>query len=322
MRYLPVSGVILLVFILGSVTLATRAEWQKQRSGSLAWLYAIQFLDSETGFAGGSNGTLLKTNNGGREWKKVRLPVTDMIRDVHFLDSLNGWMLCDRGRSRSGRNASYLMRTADGGITWSAVDLKDSPERFSRLFFGTSGKGYLIGEGGMMTVLPLDGKPETRAVLPSRFLMVDGAVLEDSRIVLAGGGGSLIFSDDSGRSWLAASFAGSRAESKLNAVYFVDREIGWTSGNGGSIFSTTDGGRSWRQQISNTRANILDIVFHDRANGFAVGDGGVIVRTRDSGANWVVEESGVKHRLERLAFAGKRAIAVGFGGTIISTDLP
>jgi photosystem II stability/assembly factor-like uncharacterized protein len=314
--------IIIVLTLIGSAALAAYADWQKQNSGTLAWLQAVQFLDGQTGFAAGSNGTLLATNDGGGRWTKIPIPGKDMIRDVHFVDRSNGWMLCDRGKFRSGANPSYLLRTADGGKTWTAVEFKNSPERFSRLIFSAGGIGFLIGEGGVMSGLPSGEKTETRTVLPARFLMTDGAAPDGSRMLLIGGRGSLIASDDGGRIWRQAGFTGAHPESKLNSVFFVDSERGWVSGNGGILFSTSDGGRSWNPQRSATEIDLLDVAFYDLEIGFAVGDGGIVVRTTDSGKSWAVEKSGTKHRLERLAFAGRRAIAVGFGGTIISTDLP
>lgn len=312
----------LLLMLFAFSIAATGADWEKRESGSLAWLHAVQFLDANAGFAAGSNGTLLVTSDAGKSWKKLAVPVTDTIRDVHFTDRSHGWMLCDRGGFRSGRNASYLLRTQDAGATWSPVEFGDSSERFSRLFFSAGGTGFLVGEGGLLSRLAVGDKAETKSVLPVRFLMMDGAVPDDSRIVLIGGGGSLISSVDNGRSWQSARFNGTRPESKLNAVYFVDGQNGWVSGNGGIVLSTEDGGRSWSSRTAGTDADLFDIAFFDLRTGFAVGENGTAVRTADSGTSWTLEKSGSKHRLERLAFTGKRVIAVGFGGTILSRDLP
>jgi photosystem II stability/assembly factor-like uncharacterized protein len=319
---MKIGRAILLLFLLGFAASAVRPDWQKRESGSLAWLYAVQFLDANIGFAAGSNGTLLATGDAGVRWKKLDVPVTDTIRDVHFLDRSNGWMLCDRGKLRSGKNPSYLLRTADSGKTWSQVEFKNSTERYGRLFFSANGVGYLVGEGGVISGLPTDERAETRSILPVRFLMVDGVVLGDSKIFLAGGGGSLISSDDLGRNWHTARLTDLHPASKLNAIFFADRQIGWVAGNSGKIFSTDDGGRSWQWQTTGTEADIFDIAFYDRKTGFAVGDAGTVLRTTDAGVSWRAENNVSKHRLERLAFAGRRAIAVGFGGTIISTDLP
>ena len=43
-------------------------SWQKQTTNSLARLTSIHFTDAQHGWAAGSNGTLLKTGDGGATW--------------------------------------------------------------------------------------------------------------------------------------------------------------------------------------------------------------------------------------------------------------
>lgn len=314
---------IFFLMILGLVVSAEGATWKKEKSGTLAWLHAIQFVDASHGFAAGSNGTLLATSDGGTLWRKIPVGSNDTIRDIYFRDRSNGWLLCDRGRFQIGtaKNASYLLRTTDGGGSWTTLELRSSAERFSRLFFSEGGKGYFIGEGGIIAGLSDTDGSETRSSLPLRFLMVDGVALGNSRLLLTGGGGSIITSDDGGQNWQEAKFLGGRPEAKLNAVFFIDDKRGWAAGNGGTLLATDDGGRTWKSRAMETAVNIFDIEFFDRNKGFAVGDGGIILRTEDSGSTWAVENSGLKHRLERLAFAGNKIMAVGYGGTIVSTEL-
>ena len=310
-----------LMLLLAVASSVMAADWRKQDSGSLAWLQAVEFIDADRGFAAGSNGTLLATQDGGASWRKLRVPTADTIRDVYFADISNGWMLCDRGRTAGGKNPAYLMRTIDGGKTWSVIELAASRERFSRMFFTPTGR-LLVGEGGVVAWLPEDGKPEARHWLPIKFRILDGEMVSGSRMILAGGGGTLIFSDDNGRSWQNGVFTSSRPEQKLNSIFFANENAGWTAGAAGMIFFTGDRGRTWRPQSSGTTAEILDIGFFDGMNGFAVGDGGMILGTHDQGKTWMFEKSGTPHRLERIAFEGDRAIAVGFGGTIITAALP
>ncbi|MGD9562331.1 MAG: WD40/YVTN/BNR-like repeat-containing protein [Pyrinomonadaceae bacterium] len=317
-KYLAFS--LLLVF--GCVLSAAGGVWEKRDSGVLAWLYAVEFLDGQTGFAAGSNGTLLATIDGGTHWIKLELPVSDTVRDIHFVDRSNGWLLCDRGRFDSSRNASYLLRTADAARTWSIVEFTGRSERFSRLFFSPNGTGYAVGEGGIMSGLPSEENAQLNGTLPVHFLMSDGTALDASTLVLVGGGGTVIVSNSAGRRWTAARFAGKRPTWKLNAVSFVDQRNGWIAGSRGSVYSTVDGGGLWRAGNSGTEADLLDIAFYDRNNGFAVGGAGIILRTGNAGATWTSDTSRSRHRLERLAFAGKRVVAVGFGGTILTTELP
>ena len=53
------------------------------------------------------------------------------------------------------------------------------------------------------------------------------------------------------------------------------------------------------------------------AEGFAVGEEGTILHTTTGGNVWKIEETGSKHKLERIFFVGQKGFAVGFGGTIL-----
>ncbi len=301
---------------------AASAEWRKIETGSLAWLHAIQFVDDDRGWAGGSNGTLLSTGNGGETWKKERVPTADTIRDIFFLDRLTGWLLVERDRfEKAAANRSYLLRTSDGGRNWAAIEFSYSPERFARMVFTARGQGVVIGEGGFVVSIPEPGGVEVRTVLPERYLMLAGKAFDVGRLLLVGGGGSIVWTDD-GKNWNSARFANTAPTAKFNSVYFVDRSTGWAAGNSGSVFTTIDGGMTWSQRPLSVEADIYDIRFKNKEVGFAIGEKGVIVRTLDSGRTWFSAISGVKHRLEKLAFSGERVFAVGFGGTLLTERQP
>src|SRR5260370_19038471 len=46
-------------------------NWSRQRSGTMAWLRAVYFLDQRHGWVAGSGGTLLETKDGRDTWKKL-----------------------------------------------------------------------------------------------------------------------------------------------------------------------------------------------------------------------------------------------------------
>ncbi|HEX8920390.1 MAG TPA: YCF48-related protein, partial [Pyrinomonadaceae bacterium] len=95
--------------------------WTKQRSGSLAWLHAVYFLDENRGWAVGGRGALLSTNDGGDTWRLSRRPTEDALRDVYFSDEQNGWLVCERSiydLKTKEEPRTYLLRTMDGGESW------------------------------------------------------------------------------------------------------------------------------------------------------------------------------------------------------------
>ena len=77
-------------------TASAAGAWQKQRTGSMAWLHSVFFLDQNRGWVVGSRGTLLVTTDGGTNWRSLVHPSEDTIRDIYFADDLNGIIVCER----------------------------------------------------------------------------------------------------------------------------------------------------------------------------------------------------------------------------------
>ena len=65
---------IILFTLFMSFGLGQGGNWTSQTSGTLSFLYSIQMLDANTGFAVGSGGTILKTTNGGSNWTSQTSP--------------------------------------------------------------------------------------------------------------------------------------------------------------------------------------------------------------------------------------------------------
>lgn len=64
-----ISKIFILLLILASFQIA-KAEWVKRDVNTLSWLRAIYFVDSNTGWIGGSRGTFLTTTDSGKTWGK------------------------------------------------------------------------------------------------------------------------------------------------------------------------------------------------------------------------------------------------------------
>lgn len=105
------------------------------------------------------------------------------------------------------------------------------------------------------------------------------------RIVAVGDYGTVLLSDDEGRSWRQADRVPSRET--LTALSFIDARHGWAVGHGGLVLATVDGGATWEQRYGAGKDVALFAVrFADAERGLAVGAFGFAMETRDGGRNW------------------------------------
>jgi hypothetical protein len=302
---------------------AQGASWRRQRSGTMAWLHAVYFLDAEKGWAVGGNGVLLATVDGGGTWRVQRRPTEDSVRDVYFSDEQNGWLVCERSiyqLTTKDDPRTYLMSTGNGGANWKRVNVSgiDADARLVRALFAGDGRGWAFGEAGALYTTRDHGATWARQRVPTRYLLLGGAFLDSERGWLVGANATVLQTADGGETWREGVVTdGERV--RFTAVSFVDARRGWAVGAEGRIFATRDGGRNWRAQTSNTAADLLDVKFVNDSEGWACGAEGTLLHTTNGGARWTVEPSGTTHPLERLYFTDNtRGWAVGFGGTIIT----
>lgn len=310
------------------------SAWTKQRSGSLAWLHAVYFLDENRGWAVGGRGVLLTTEDGGNVWRVRQRPSEDALRDVYFSDEQNGWLVCERSiydLKTKDEPRTYLLRTTDGGAMWQKVNVtaKDVDARLVRALFTDNGRGWAFGEEGALYTTRDGGDNWERQRVPTRNLLLGGWFLNSEQGWLVGAGATLLQTADGGETWrsgmlvgftppAASGNAGSPLRVRFTAATFVDSKRGWAVGAEGRVFATRDGGRTWTAQTSNVSTDLYDVKFLDNYEGWAAGAGGTLLHTTDGGSHWTIEPSGTTHALERLCFVGRaHGWAVGFGGTII-----
>jgi photosystem II stability/assembly factor-like uncharacterized protein len=297
-------------------------EWAKQRTGTLAWLHSVYFVDQNRGFAVGSRGTLLMTDDGGKSWQQKYKPTDDVIRDIYFLDQNRGWIVCERNvydLKEKDEPRTYLMNTNDGGQRWTRVQMKgaDPDARIVRAVFKDSGRAWAFGEGGAIYSTRDFGGAWTKLTVPTRRLLLGGAFVDDDRGWLVGAGATILQTADGGETWHMSQLPEAEG-TRFSAISFIDNRLGWAVGSNGAIFRTINGGRTWLAQNSQVTADLLDVKFLDAVEGWAVGTDGTVIYTNNGGLNWTQQRTGVGHPLERVFFVDRtHAWAVGFGGTII-----
>jgi photosystem II stability/assembly factor-like uncharacterized protein len=127
--------------------------------------------------------------------------------------------------------------------------------------------------------------PALRLAHPTHAQML-AVARAGSRVVAVGDHGTVLLSDDGGKSWRQAREVPTRV--MLASVTFAGDKLGWAAGHWGVILHTEDGGETWKIQHSDTTVDqpLFSVYFSDASNGIAVGLWSLALRTTDGGASW------------------------------------
>ncbi len=102
----------------------------------IPFLSSISFTDSNSGWAVGWGGTILKYN--GDKWVKYKSPTRNSLNKVYFSNSGIGWIVGDYGTLLNFNNGQ-----------WEVFDLETN-ESLNDIFF-IDNHGYLVGTNGFMS---------------------------------------------------------------------------------------------------------------------------------------------------------------------------
>lgn len=138
--------------------------WQMQTSGTTASFRGIDSVDGTAAWASGTEGTVLKTIDGGLHWQKCAVPDGD--KDGATLDfrGVQAWDAQTAIVMASGPGEkSRLYKTVDGCKSWKLLyENPDTPDGFFDSFWinPAYGKGILLGDpvkGRFVVLETLDG---------------------------------------------------------------------------------------------------------------------------------------------------------------------
>lgn len=239
-------------------------SWNRLRPARA--LGAIDFTDTQSGWALTSEGRLIATHDGGTRWRRLRAPAR--------LDAI---CLTSPQRGLAARGLA-VFATEDAGGTWKQVYRAPLSGRWSPTL-RCSGRGAWVllqdgvtaGSQGYAVYrtlnganwrlvfgdLILNGRRRTLGPYAGPFAVVDPSTAFFIGFCPACGRGSSTFfrTTDGGRGWsrsrpvadgywpMAISFADSRSGLLLT---------GARAGNDGIVWKSRDGGRSWRRVLSSS----------------------------------------------------------------------
>ena len=318
-------------------------QWEIIRNPEFDYvLESVYFVDLNNGWAVGTNGTIIKTDNGGTTWTPQASGITEDLSSIHFLNLTDGWIVGDNG---------VILRTVNGGTYWEAV-ANSTSNHLHDIYFVDNNNGWIVG--GTATVnfsstYGFSNLRHTNVILhtndggSSWFDITDQGnkrILKsihfpNSNHGFAVGYGyylagpweiqdrNIVISSSDGVSWSSQSPG---VYDHLFDVFAIDQDNVWIVGDNGIVLHTTNGGFDWNQVDINTSNSLSALFFVNSERGWIVGEGGLILYTQDGGSTFIPQDIGIDEKLNSIYFYGQdNGWAVGSNGIVIkytsSTDV-
>jgi photosystem II stability/assembly factor-like uncharacterized protein len=294
-------------------------------------LYAVHFVDSNTGYACGEKTIIVKTTNGGLSWTDISPDRGRNLNDIAFTDPLNGFSVGNYG---------LVLKTINGGQTWDTVNLGTN-NGLLQICFANQYKGFITGYLYDKYLQTDDGGNnwDTVRVKPviENFYVNNIFFINQDTGFLGGAadqGGYryhyVLKTIDGGTSWYQVNLSNSNYSKYFcfpNAdTGFSLGPVDWYSNN---LLRTTDGGETWQEYSNNFGDWFLKgICMSETGIGFIVGGQGQIFKSNDWGTNWDTAFTNLAPRVnfmdaqlisDSIIYAGGYFI-VG-GGVLKSYDL-
>jgi photosystem II stability/assembly factor-like uncharacterized protein len=294
--------------------LSQTSGWTSVQSPTKQKLYGVAYNNRDTVVAVGEAGTIIRSTDGGIQWKPVLNPATDALRAVAFngktglavgisgilLRTVNAglnWTELPRVTHRDMYSVSmnefmdvmtghegYIYRSKDDGQTW---QFKNSGT-FDNLFgVSTSGlDGIAVGGQGAIAMTVDTARAFGLTVLGNQInlLSLSGVSMANDTLgwvtgYLQGTGGIVLKTGDAGFVWTRVNISETDAIDFLWGVAALSPDFCTVVGSGGKIYNTQDHGRTWQVQPTSTTQTLNGVAFSDESHGIAIGDSGTILRT-------------------------------------------
>jgi photosystem II stability/assembly factor-like uncharacterized protein len=271
----------------------------------------------------GERGFLLYSDDEGDTWTARPTPVTRTLTGVAFKDQQTGVAVGHGGS---------VVRTEDGGATWSQVQVEEAGtdslldvqhlvgDHFIAygafgLYLDSTDAGRSWTRRTILGSASTDDTGNEAEYIDEGFDRHISRVIQvDSTLLLVAESGTLARSDDGGENW-------TRLESPYEGSWFNALEIDDGSvlvfGMRGNVFRTADLGATWEKVPLGTTASLMGGAQLADGRILLVGNTGLLALSTDRGRTLQLHWSPASKGFAQVVEADGRLLAVGEGGVSV-----
>ncbi len=291
-----------------------------------ATLHDVRFIGTRLGIAVGDRGVIWRTEDGGDSWRFIKTPTSGHLQGLCLLTDRIGWAVGREIAPDSRLSTGILLRTLDGGLSWTEQKINPLPGLAGVQFFDLK-HGCVIGDStargpsgiwwtddGGVTWQPALGEKSAGWQTVAFFNEQTGAVAGNRGRQGVIGNKSLL------------PLRTTPTLRGLHDIAISRSGRGWMVGDGAFIRTTTDRGVSWPEPdglLPNELRDLQDfhaVACHGDQVWVAGSPGSVIWHSPDAGRTWHPQQTMDPTPLRALAMTSEtNGVAVGVFGRIIKT---
>ncbi len=302
-----------LLFVLN---ISNYPQWTEMPIGTSSHLYDVNFVAKDLGWVVGSEGTILKTTNGGNSWSIQQSNLNVQLFSIQFIDSLFGW-ICGEGGT--------LLKTTNGGITW-VQKPSGVVENINSLYFLSASDGFAV-TGDWYNGYPYSGRilkttnggdTWSVALFDDAHGLIDIYFSDKYNGWICGSNGAIYITNNGGSNW---NYSNANTPYWLFGIFFPANNAGFTIGgntNSDIILKSDNSGNSWTK-IRETFQDkmMIGLYFINDLEGWVCGFNGVMLKTTNGGISWNRETLQTDKELREIFFVDSVGYCVGFSGTFM-----
>jgi|GEM_PF-679263 photosystem II stability/assembly factor-like uncharacterized protein len=284
-------------------------RWIRQNSNTSTNLNSIDFPSSNTGYAAGAWGTILKTINGGSNWASLNSGTLNSLHSIYFPSTNEGFAV---------GTAGTIINTTNGGKNWASLS-SGTNNQLNSVYFTDTVTGYAVGASGTILKTTNSGMNWISLNSGSQDSLYSVYFIDASTGYVVGASGTILKTNDSGVTWLSKA---SGTINSLHSIKFINDTTGFAVGDSGTILKTSDGGSTWIAHNVPVSLFLSSVYFTNADTGYATGANGIILKTTIGDTIWAVQNSGTSYNLSSVCFTNQNVgYAVGDSGTIIAVNV-
>lgn len=305
-----------------------------------------EFASDSIVWAGYQNENMRKSTDGGATWFNTQSGAG--LLEIKFLNPQIGF-----GRKKISATEYHLVKTTDGGNTWTENSTSNISADYVRL--SVTGPDQIWAKSGNVIVRTNNAGETWESVdVGSPSPLSDASMLNSqfgycyrtamAYITTNGGTNWNIITPpasirylqflnpnigwyqsvsnkfykttDGGITWLESS---QNFRSTLSQFNFITENEGWAL-VGSQVWHTGNGGDLWKHVSNSINSNLNSVSFRDSSQCWITGDNGTILHSENNGKNWNSVQVDSNENFIDIKFWGQNGILVGNAKTYHSTD--